>query len=102
MEDSMKHDAAEKAIKRMREIEARQTEILLDLIVEYMGQRTSEERVVLRNKIYADTEGEQQVRSLVGLLYDGLAFGNWPWSPKTIDAILAAANDMPPKGWDKV
>jgi hypothetical protein len=90
------------AIRRLAAIQARQADVLLDLIEEYMGQVPQDQRLAWKRKIAANTEGEQQVRSLAGILYDGLAYGNWPWSPTTVTGILSGAKSVPPKGWDKV
>lgn len=39
----------------------------------------------------AESDGathEDIEKMLVGVLSDGLNYGNWPWSPKTVDEIL--------------
>lgn len=38
----------------------------------------------------AEQDGDKFLLTMAGVLYDGLAYGNWPWSPKTVDGILAA------------
>jgi hypothetical protein len=85
---------------------------------------TDGERYKWHKKICADTVGEKQLRSVVGVLYDGLAYGNWPWSPTTVTEILARCprcnsdawipqagcpdchegptERLAPKGWNKV
>jgi hypothetical protein len=105
MEDSMKRTPEENVVeakRRMAAIENRHSSVLLDLIEEYMGQVPQDQRLAWKNKIHANTEGEKQVRSLAAILYDGLAYGNWPWSARTVTGILSGAKSVPPKGWDKV
>lgn len=38
--------------------------------------------------------GKAIVLCLMGLITTGLAFGNWPWSPKTADEIIKLGDKM--------
>jgi hypothetical protein len=65
------------------------------LLVEEMPDEWSEEeKLRWQQKIFLnhhdpDRDYREDYRALVGTLYDGLAYGNWPWSPKTVDGIIA-------------
>lgn len=33
------------------------------------------------------THGKERIRAIVGMFYDGLAYGNWPWVVNGVDTL---------------
>lgn len=71
-----------------------QTKAIFDVIMEYTEAPEHDKKM---GDFLRDTRAtwpgdpDKVLQSLVGVLYDGLTYGNWPWSPTTVDGILRPA-----------
>ena len=64
--------------------DARDVALLLDIIERHVPEGVDKVKVI--RDIFESTKAEEnQLQLVVGVLYDGLAYGNWPWTPKTVE-----------------
>ena len=68
-----------------------QQQRVVSTLVELAPDGPAQEKIVdlyreLRRE-YGIGNNHQVLKALVGILYDGLAYGNWPWLEYTVAAI---------------